>query len=314
MIVPLVLGEGRMNETIRAVCCIPNCKMSNWVSTPFCSEHLIEAVTTIVPHADRALFWDSIEHLIKTLPYREREIVKLYYGFGDGYTYNSSEIGRIFKLTQARVDQLKQSASQKMNKLSIHTQLAALCKKYFEFPTSLKIQTDAPSIIIQNVVEYGEKTDEGTRIEAVSVPWLMIAKMIERDQNIIYQIDARKWEELIAGWYTAAGYDEVILTPRSGDFGRDVIATKHDVKIRVIDQVKAYKPGHLVTANDVRALLGVLSNDRNASKGYVTTTSDFAPMVATDPSVAPNVPYRLELINGVKLIDRICRVSKKDMI
>jgi len=56
-----------------------------------------------------------------------------------------------------------------------------------------------------------------------------------------------------------SGFDEVTLTPRSGDYGRDVIAIKKGIgTIRVIDQVKAYKPGHLVGANDVRALLGAL--------------------------------------------------------
>jgi restriction system protein len=56
-----------------------------------------------------------------------------------------------------------------------------------------------------------------------------------------------------------AGFDEVTLTPRSGDLGRDVIAVKRGLgTVRVIDQVKAYGPSHLVTADDVRALLGVL--------------------------------------------------------
>jgi Restriction endonuclease len=46
----------------------------------------------------------------------------------------------------------------------------------------------------------------------------------------------------------------------------------------VIEQVKAYKPMHLVTANDVRALIGVLAG-HGASKGCLSTTSDFAPMI-----------------------------------
>jgi restriction system protein len=54
----------------------------------------------------------------------------------------------------------------------------------------------------------------------------------------------------------------VTLTPRSGDYGRDVIAVKRGLGfIRVIDRVKAYKPDHLVTADDVRALMGVLQGD-----------------------------------------------------
>ncbi len=37
--------------------------------------------------------------------------------------------------------------------------------------------------------------------------------------------------------------------------------------MRVIDQVKAYGPGRLVTADHVRALVGVLEMDK-ASKGF----------------------------------------------
>jgi restriction system protein len=46
--------------------------------------------------------------------------------------------------------------------------------------------------------------------------------------------------------------------------------------------------------------MGVLHLDP-ASKGFVTTTSDFAPGIATDPFIAPLIPSRLDLINGEKL-------------
>ena len=86
----------------------------------------------------------------------------------------------------------------------------------------------------------------------------------------------------------------MILTPRSGDYGRDVIATKHGVgSVRIYDQVKAYAPGHLVPANDVRALAGILQG--NVSKGVLSTTSDFAPRVSDDPIIGPLMPHRLEL-------------------
>ncbi len=40
-----------------------------------------------------------IEQVLRTLTYREREIIKLRYGIGDGYTYTLEEVGRIFKVT-----------------------------------------------------------------------------------------------------------------------------------------------------------------------------------------------------------------------
>ena len=111
--------------------------------------------------------------------------------------------------------------------------------------------------------------------------------------------------------YSVNGYD-VTLTPRSGDFGRDVIAVKKGrLCVRILDQVKAYRHGRLVSANDIRALIGVLASDLNASKGVVTTTSDFAPRVAEDLFIKPHIPYRLELVNGGELVKRLTDVSQK---
>ena len=119
--------------------------------------------------------------------------------------------------------------------------------------------------------------------------------MIQRDPESIYQIDPRQWEEIIAGAYSADGY-EVILTPRSGDHGRDVIATKSGVcSVRFYEQVKAYRPGHVVTADEVRSMAGVLAGFPNASKGIVTTTSTFAPRLLDDPGLRSLIPYRVEL-------------------
>jgi restriction system protein len=81
----------------------------------------------------------------------------------------------------------------------------------------------------------------------------------------------------------------------------------------VIDQVKAYKPGHLVTADDVRALVGVLHGD-GASKGFLTTTSDFAPRLRTDPLISPFIPSRLGLIDGKVLLARLEELGRKNRV
>src|SRR4029078_12621411 len=43
-----------------------------------------------------------INKVLKTLSYREREIIKLRYGLGDGYCYTLEEVGHIFKVTRER--------------------------------------------------------------------------------------------------------------------------------------------------------------------------------------------------------------------
>ncbi len=55
-----------------------------------------------------------IEAVLKTLTYREREIIKLRYGIGDGYTYTLEEVGRIFKVTRERVRQVEAKAIRKL--------------------------------------------------------------------------------------------------------------------------------------------------------------------------------------------------------
>jgi restriction system protein len=153
------------------------------------------------------------------------------------------------------------------------------------------------------VIVPGDKTAEGTLIEAVALPWFEIVKMLERDPDFRFRLNWRKWEEIIGGAYVQAGFDSVTVTPRSGDGGRDIIATKDGVgSIRIIDQVKAYSPHHVVTAEEVRAMFGVLSADPQSSKAVVTTTSTFAPGVKDDALLKQYMPYRLELKSGAELI------------
>lgn len=162
-----------------------------------------------------------------------------------------------------------------------------------------------PRLLLQTVIVPGAPTEDGRLIQAVALPWFEIIALLENDPNLAYQIPPRKWEEIIAGTYKAAGFDEVILTPYSRDYGRDVIATMHGIgSIRVIDSVKAYRPPHLVTYDDVRALIGVLTGD-GASKGFLTTTSNFPPNMMTDPLITRWIPAQLELVNGDMLLARL---------
>ncbi len=64
--------------------------------------------------ASNELLREKIESLLKTLTYREREIIRLRYGLGDGYTYTLEEVGRIFKVTRERVRQIEAKAVRKL--------------------------------------------------------------------------------------------------------------------------------------------------------------------------------------------------------
>ncbi|MBX3364576.1 MAG: RNA polymerase sigma factor RpoD [Phycisphaeraceae bacterium] len=64
--------------------------------------------------AAQEMLKNRIEQVLKTLTYREREIIKLRYGIGDGYTYTLEEVGRIFKVTRERVRQVEAKAIRKL--------------------------------------------------------------------------------------------------------------------------------------------------------------------------------------------------------
>ena len=64
--------------------------------------------------ATQEMLKDNIDAVLNTLTYREREIIKLRYGLGDGYTYTLEEVGRIFNVTRERVRQIEAKAVRKL--------------------------------------------------------------------------------------------------------------------------------------------------------------------------------------------------------
>jgi len=71
-------------------------------------------VDSPVASATQEMLKERIDMVLKTLSYREREIIKLRYGIGDGYTYTLEEVGRIFKVTRERVRQVEAKAIRKL--------------------------------------------------------------------------------------------------------------------------------------------------------------------------------------------------------
>lgn len=57
---------------------------------------------------------DAMRKVLKTLTYKERSVLELRYGLGDGYSYTLEETGRVFKLTRERIRQIEAKALQKL--------------------------------------------------------------------------------------------------------------------------------------------------------------------------------------------------------
>jgi RNA polymerase primary sigma factor len=68
--------------------------------------------------AAQGMLRHRIAKVLKTLSYREREIIKLRYGLGDGYSYTLEEVGHIFKVTRERIRQIEAKAVRKLQQPS----------------------------------------------------------------------------------------------------------------------------------------------------------------------------------------------------
>ncbi|OHE89724.1 MAG: hypothetical protein A3G75_13515 [Verrucomicrobia bacterium RIFCSPLOWO2_12_FULL_64_8] len=73
-----------------------------------------ESAENPVNAATHEMLKEKLDKVLETLTFREREIIKLRYGIGDGYTYTLEEVGRIFKVTRERVRQIEAKAVRKL--------------------------------------------------------------------------------------------------------------------------------------------------------------------------------------------------------
>lgn len=114
-------------------------------------------------------------------------------------------------------------------------------------------------------------------------------RFITYDLSEIDKMNPYKFEEYIRDLYIQCGYNAK-CTPRSGDYGADVIIQHQDYKATV--QVKHYG---IKTKTGVKAVQEVIASMPyyNANNGIVITTSYFT-------SAAINLAERA----GVELIDR----------
>jgi restriction system protein len=158
-------------------------------------------------------------------------------------------------------------------------------------------------------VLLGQHVPDGRIVETVSPAWFELVRRLKADPNFAYQISPEVWEEMIAAAYKRAGYDEVILTPRSGDLGRDVVAVKRGLgTVRIVNQMKRYAASRVVTADEVRSLYGVMHLD-GANKAVLTTTARFAPRVQNDRLLRKVIPVELELIDRDSLFPSLERLA-----
>jgi restriction endonuclease Mrr len=103
-------------------------------------------------------------------------------------------------------------------------------------------------------------------------------ELILRDPRHLSGLTPRQFEEFVAGVVDRLGFQDVRLTPRSADGGKDVIASRrvNGIPISFYFECKKYAEGNKVQLDTLRGLLGTVAHDsRKANIGVLVTTSTF---------------------------------------
>ena len=73
-----------------------------------------ETAESPVSSAGHKMLCDKMELVLESLTERERDIIKLRYGIGEGFTYTLEEVGQKFQVTRERVRQIEAKAVRKL--------------------------------------------------------------------------------------------------------------------------------------------------------------------------------------------------------
>lgn len=228
------------------------CRRACWSGFLFCLIHLFEHVRKSLYNPTRSTLSQRIDLILKTLSYREREIIKLRYGIGDGYKYTLEEVGRIFKVTRKVVRQIEAEAISKMQDI-------ARTQKLEEFLSM-----------------YAFSEPGNNLIESVRICQAELLKYVARHPESLRRVSSRDFEKIIAEILSSFGFD-VELTGKTRDGGYDILAFGMDnlgVKTKYIVECKRYAADNPIRVELVRGLYGVKERER-ADHALLVTTSYF---------------------------------------
>lgn len=131
-----------------------------------------------------------------------------------------------------------------------------------------------------------------TNLKRVEFVPLRLLDQILRLPELMRNLSALEFERFVATLIDKLGFEDVVITPRSGDQGRDILAVKRVLGIPVLFafECKRYGPDKPVGVELLRALLGTISHGpTKANKGILVTTSRFTSgarkYLLTEPSL-----------------------------
>lgn len=146
---------------------------------------------------------------------------------------------------------------------------------------------------------------DGEVIEIDQDAFTRFVEDLTLDYEILRRIAPRDFERAIAAVYVRTGrFDRVILTPRSGDEGRDVILEAAEwCGRRVIIETKRYRRRR-ISAEMVNSLIGVLTGEIDGSRAAFLTTSRFAPRLKNHRSIRKALASgSLQLLELIALVE-----------
>ena len=116
----------------------------------------------------------------------------------------------------------------------------------------------------QELIEVG-----GLRLDLIQKVW--------REPTLMREIDPRSFEQFIAHLVDLLGFNDVFVTPRSGDGGQDIFARLElgGLSTTFAFECKRYKESNRVGVETMRTLLGSVVAGNKANKGVLVTTSSF---------------------------------------
>jgi restriction system protein len=140
-------------------------------------------------------------------------------------------------------------------------------------------------------------------------PLLIIEKQNELTKSnlkeLLHVMDPFQFEYLVADLLREIGYENVMVTKRSGDKGIDVIANLTIggiTSVKTVIQAKRYAPLNKLNGAVITQLRGSAEVDQ---RGLIITTSDFT-KDGIDEAQAPN-KMPVSLVNGEKLIQLLIK-------
>ncbi|MFA6523183.1 MAG: sigma-70 family RNA polymerase sigma factor [Candidatus Peribacteraceae bacterium] len=197
----------------------------------------------------------KIFEVLKTLSYREREIIKLRYGLGDGYCYTLEEVGHIFKVTRERIRQIEAKAVKKLQMAQRSRELVGFLDGEKESPypdggrrgfglSSLRAGSGngrPARILIAEEQEFLSPAETGSHAPAAAaVPLEKVLLVAAQEETPEARLDRR--ERLLEGFLQEPPKCAIIAYLERAEGSTTL--TRHAGKLRTVIDIRNVKDGN----------------------------------------------------------------------